>query len=111
MSPLIGLHTVLGLLVAWVFRLNRFVSIVGIYVTNPWTIVPIYSFGIWIGAKLLAMNHIIPDIDWAHLSIKEFLFTFRPLLLPFVLGTTVLGSASTVLSYLLIYRLIKRNRG
>lgn len=110
MSPLIGLHTVLGLLVAWVFKLNKFVSIVGIYVTNPWTIVPIYSFGIWLGAKLLSINHIIPVIDWADLSLKELLHTLGPLLLPFLLGTTVLGAVSALLSYLIIYRTVKKNR-
>jgi len=110
MSPLIGLHTVLGLLVAWVFKLNKFVSIVGIYVTNPWTIVPIYSFGIWLGAKLLAINHIIPDIDWAHLSMQELLHTMGPLLLPFLLGTTVLGTVSALLSYFIIYRTVKKSR-
>jgi uncharacterized protein (DUF2062 family) len=110
MSPLIGLHTVLGLLVAFVFRLNKFVSIVGIYVTNPWTIVPIYSLGIWIGAKLLGMNHIIPDIDLAHLSMKELFHTMGPLLMPFLLGTTVLGSVSALLSYFIVYRTVKKNR-
>ncbi|MBI5074697.1 MAG: DUF2062 domain-containing protein [Nitrospirae bacterium] len=110
MSPLIGLHTVLGLLVAWAFRLNKFVSIVGIYVTNPWTIVPIYSFGIWIGAKILSLNHIIPDIDWAHLSMKELLHTLGPLLMPFLLGTTVLGSVSALLSYAVVYRTVKKSR-
>jgi uncharacterized protein len=110
MSPLLGFHTVLGIFLAYMFRLNKFVTIVGVYVTNPWTIVPIYTFGTWIGARLLGINDIIPDIDWAHLSIKELLSTFRPLLLPFALGTTVLGLVSTILSYLFIFRLIKRNR-
>lgn len=110
MSPLIGLHTLLGLLVAWIFRMNKFVSIVGVYVTNPWTIVPIYSFGIWIGAKLLAINHIIPDIDWAHLSMREVLHALGPLLMPFLLGTTVLGTVSALLCYFIIYRTVKKSR-
>jgi uncharacterized protein (DUF2062 family) len=47
MSPLLGIHTVLGLFAASVLRLNRLITLVGVYVTNPWTIVPIYSFGTW----------------------------------------------------------------
>jgi len=31
------------ILVAWICRLNKFVTLVGVYVTNPWTIVPIYT--------------------------------------------------------------------
>lgn len=111
MSPLLGLHTVLGIVVAWLFRLNKVVTIVGVYVTNPWTIVPIYSFGIWVGARLLGMNHIVPEIDWAHLSIKEFLHSFEPLLAPFALGTTVIGIASALLSYIVIYRTVMKNHG
>jgi uncharacterized protein (DUF2062 family) len=110
MSPLLGVHTLLALLFAWIFRLNKFVTIVGVYVTNPWTIVPIYSFGTWIGARLLGINDIMPHIDWANLSMKELLHTFRPLLLPFVLGSTILGTVSTFLSYLLIFRLVRKGR-
>lgn len=110
MSPLLGLHTVLGILVAYAFRLNKFVSLVGVYVTNPWTIVPIYTFGIWIGAKLLAVDHILPHIDWAHLSMKELLHTLGPLLMPYLVGTTVLGLISALLGYLVVYRMVKKNR-
>ncbi len=110
MSPLLGLHTVIGLLVAWVFKLNKFVSIAGVYVTNPWTIIPIYSFGIWLGAKLLLLDQIVPDIDWADLSIQNLLHALGPLLLPFILGTTVLGAVSGLLSYMIIYWTVKRSR-
>lgn len=110
MSPLIGLHTVLGLLVAWLFKLNKLVSIAGVYVTNPWTIVPIYSFGIWLGAKLLHIDHIIPEIDWAYLSLERLLHALGPLLMPFLVGTTVLASVSALFSYLIIYRTVRKNR-
>jgi len=111
MSPLLGIHTVLGIIVAWIFRLNKFVTIVGVYVTNPWTIVPIYTFGTWAGARLLGVHHIIPDIDWVHLSMKELLHVFGPLLIPFVVGSLLLGAASGGLSYFLVYRMAKKSRG
>ena len=55
MSPLFGIHTILGLILAWIFSLNKFVTIVGVYITNPWTIVPIYTFATWFGGKLLGL--------------------------------------------------------
>jgi len=110
MSPLLGVHTVLGILCAYAFRLNKFVTIVGVYVTNPWTIVPIYTFGTWIGAGLVGVHDIVPDIDWANLSIKELLGGFRPLLLPFMIGTTVLGTVSAALSYVLVLRMVRKYR-
>ena len=111
MSPLLGIHTVLGLLAAWLFRLNRLVTLVGVYVTNPWTIMPIYSFGTWFGAKIIGMDNIVPEIDWSHLTLLGFLKEFRPLLLPFVIGNTAIGTISAVLSYFLIYKAAKNYRG
>jgi hypothetical protein len=111
MSPLLGIHTILGIVTAWIFRLNKFVTIVGVFVTNPWTIVPIYTFGTWVGAKLLGTDRLIPDIDWAHLTVTELLHTFGPLLLPFIVGSTLLGVVSAGLSYFLVYRMVKKSRG
>lgn len=111
MSPLLGIHTILGLLAAWLFRLNRVITLVGVFVTNPWTIVPIYSFGTWCGARMLGMDTILPRIDWAHISLLGFLDEFRPLLLPFLVGTTVLGFVAAVAGYFFIYRAAKNYRG
>jgi len=111
MSPLLGIHTVLGIAAAWIFRLNKFVTVVGVYVTNPWTIVPIYTFGTWVGARLLGIDRIIPDIDWANLTMKELLHTFGPLLLPFIVGSTLLGFVSGGVSFFLVYKMVKKSRG
>ena len=111
MSPLLGLHTILGLLAAWLFRLNRIITLVGVFVTNPWTIVPIYSFGTWVGANIIGIDNILPEIDWSHITIIGFFKEFRPLLLPFLIGNTVIGIASAVVSYVLIYKAAKNYRG
>ena len=111
MSPLLGLHTVLGLIAASLFRLNRLITIVGVYVTNPWTIVPIYSFGTWFGAKIIGMDNLVPEIDWSHITLIGFLKEFRPLLLPFLIGNTVIGIVSAVVSYILVYKAAKKYRG
>jgi len=111
MSPLLGIHTILGLFVASVLRLNRLITLVGVYVTNPWTIVPIYSFGTWFGAKIIGMDNIIPEIDWSHITLLGFLKEFRPLLFPFIIGTTLMGIISSAISYYVIYTVAKNNRG
>jgi len=111
MSPLLGIHTVLGILVASFFRLNRLATIVGVYVTNPWTIVPIYTFSTWVGAKCLGMNRIIPDVDWHHLTVHALLNDLSPLLLPFVAGSFLIGAISSVMSYLIMIRIVKKTNG
>jgi len=39
------------------------------------------------------------------------LHTFGPLLLPFIVGSTLLGVVSAGLSYFLVYRMVKKSRG
>lgn len=110
MSPLLGIHTVLGIAVAWLLKLNRLVTLVGVYVTNPWTIVPIYTFGTWLGVKMLRTEHIIPVIDWSRLTLKVLISDFKPFIVPFFVGNTALGIVFAALSYFLIYQAVKRNR-
>ena len=111
MSPLLGLHTVLGVLIAYAFRLNKLATLVGVYVTNPWTVVPIYTFGTWVGAKCLGMNRILPDIDWNHLTFSLLLNDLRPLLMPFVVGTFLTGTVSALIGYCVVLRIAKRRNG
>ena len=84
---------------------------VGVFVTNPWTIVPIYSFGTWIGAKIIGMHKVIPVIDWTEITFLGFLKEFRPLLLPFIIGSTAIGIVSAVVSYFILYNAVKKYRG
>lgn len=110
MSPIFGLHTVLGIAAAWVFRLNKFVTIVGVYITNPWTIIPIYTFSTWVGAQMLGIQDIMPRIDWGAVSFSSFLGEMKPLLWPFVVGTLSVGLLSAAASYVIVYRAVRRKR-
>jgi len=111
MSPLLGVHTLLGIAVAWQLKLNKFVTLVGVYVTNPWTIVPIYTFGTWVGLKLLGIENVAPSVDWSHVTLITLWEEFRGLLLPFVVGSTFVGCLASVAGYVVIYKAVKRNRG
>ena len=110
MSPLLGLHTILGIVLAWGLRLNKFVTIVGVYVTNPWTIVPIYTFATWLGARLLGMDHILPEIDWHNIGIPELIRDLEPILPPFIVGTIFLGLTGGLLGYVIIYYAVIKQR-
>ena len=111
MSPFLGIHTVLGILVAWLLRLNKLATIIGVYVTNPWTIIPIYTFSTWIGMKFLGIGMIIPEVDWKHMTLSRILNEFSPILKPFFFGTLLIGTLSAILSYIVIYKIVKRRNG
>ena len=108
MSPLLGLHTILGVTAAWLFRLNTFAIIAGVYVTNPWTIVPIYAFSTWLGAQCLGIEQLIPNIDWPNGTFSYILSSLENLLVPFLFGTFLVGFITSFISYVIIYRAIKR---
>lgn len=109
-SPFLGLQTVMSIAMAWIFNLNKLVTIAGSYITNPWTIIPIYTFATWLGAKLLGMQQIIPNINWNEMSFGQLLYEMKSLILPFWLGTTLLGLISGVLGYFAIYYTMVRSK-
>ena len=94
-NPLLGLHTVMALAIAFAFRLSRAAMLAGCYVNNPWTLAPMYvagtSLGCWmLGVPMDAIRHIEWDLanrDFYHLL----LVSLRPYLWPYVIGNTVLG--------------------
>ncbi len=110
MSPLLGLHTIMGIATAWIFNLNKFVTIAGVYVTNPWTVMPIYAFATWFGAKLLDIQEIIPDINWNEASFYQIIYEMKSLLLPFFIGTTMVGMISGLAGYIIIYISMSRHK-
>lgn len=107
MSPLIGLHTLIALAIAIIFRLNKLVILIATYLTNPWTIVPIYTFSTIIGAKILNRSIEI-EIDWHHLTLSQLLHNAGNLLLPFITGSIIVGFVSSVLSYIIIYVILSK---
>ncbi len=109
MSPLIGFHTVIALTLAILFRLNKIVILLATYLTNPWTIVPVYTFSTFIGARILH-REIKINIDWTHITISEIVKSARELLLPFIIGTLIVGFVSSVLSYIIIYAVLTKRR-
>ena len=55
-SPFLGLHTVLGLVVAFAFGLNRVAVLLGIYSNLPWILPAYYSLATLLGAMLLNVD-------------------------------------------------------
>ena len=55
-SPFLGLHTVLGLCVAFALNLNRVAVLVGVYSNLPWILPPYYTLTTLAGAALLRVE-------------------------------------------------------
>lgn len=109
-SPFLGLHYISALFFAWLFRLNKLVAAVGVTINNPWTIVPIYTFSIWVGAKVLGTKEILPEVDWQHLTVAHLFNELSPILMPFLVGSSLVSLTIAIISYPLIYYLTKKYR-
>ncbi len=122
-SPFLGLHYVGGIALAWLFRLNKLVAFVGISVNNPWTLVPICSGAVWLGAKVLGLKQVLPEVDWKSISMVAIVNRFSdldncilmvkqmmPLISAFFVGSFILCIPFSILSYFVIKEVIKKYR-
>jgi uncharacterized protein len=109
-SPLVGLHTAMVFLFAWLFRLNTIALLLGSLLNNPWTFGPIFGGCLWLGVKLYGISYDAAPIDWRHLTVMNLIPQLKPYLIPFVLGTTLIGIIASVIAYLFANYLITQYR-
>ena len=60
-SPFLGLHTVLGLIVAFAFNLNRVAVLLGVYSNLPWILPAYYTLATMLGCDDPSMSIFRPD--------------------------------------------------
>jgi uncharacterized protein len=116
-SPFVGLHTLVGLAIAFLFGLNRVAVLLGVWTNTPWWIVPFYMMATWIGMWVTGFR-----IDWA--TLKEIfqlgtdrgfmssnfwggLTSHGGLLLSFLIGSFILCTLLSVVAYPLSLKWIK----
>jgi uncharacterized protein len=113
-SPLLGIHTLLALGIAFAFRLSRVAILLGAYINNPWTLAPLYLAGTVVGCAILGVStEGLAELDWSLHGMAFYSHladALRPYLWPFLLGNTVLGVAGALLGYLILRRLFERRR-
>ena len=108
-SPLLGLHTILATLVAFLFRFNKIAVYAGTFINNPFiTLVPIIISSYAIGAFLLGRPLRIPAEGLAllkdphPLTGEYYRQLFREswyIVWPFTIGATVLSVVCSLIAY------------
>jgi uncharacterized protein len=98
-TPFWGVQTLLALLVATVFRLNRAATLTGTWLNLPWFAPFVYAGALKLGAWML------PDLSslaglWEYLPVGTYL----------LVGTTTLGLAAAVLTWIVAYGVMRRRR-
>jgi uncharacterized protein (DUF2062 family) len=119
-TPLLGLHTILATLVAFLFRFNKVAVYLGTFVNNPFlTLVPIIFASYAVGALLLGRPLALPaegvemlrDPHVLTASYRHELWArFWVLLLPFSLGGVVLSAVCSLAAYPVTLKLLRANQ-
>lgn len=114
-SPLVGLHTLLALAIAFLFGLNRVAVLLGLFINNPWTLVPFYTASTYVGGAIIGFPGMeaMPQFGWNQFFSHSFwlqLFHQWPILMPMALGSTIISVMLAFLSYAIALRLIKRGK-
>ena len=92
-TPFWGFQTLLALLLATVFRLNRAVTVTGTWLNLPWFAPFVYAGALKLGALML------PDLSGLA-GLSAYL----------LVGSTTLGLAAGVLTWLVAYGVMRRRR-
>jgi uncharacterized protein (DUF2062 family) len=119
-SPFLGLHTILGILFAFLFSLNRVAVLLGVYSNLPWIIAPYYAFVTLEAARLT--GHRPPegfrpqisalfDMSLYHSEFWQQLITIlKPLLLPYAIGSLVGAAVLAACAYPLALAFVTSRR-
>lgn len=95
----IPVHFLLATVLALSLRLNVPAAIVGTFLANPLTMVPLYMGAYWIGSHLLGIttHPIAFAMNWEWLTTS-----LLPIWKPFLLGCLVLGVTAALIGYALL---------
>jgi uncharacterized protein (DUF2062 family) len=117
-SPVLGLHTLLGLGLAFAFRLNRVAVLLGVYSNLPWILPAYYSLATLLGATILGvkvppnllrdLQGALADASWA--DFRHLGHALTPLLWGYVLGSTIGAVILALIAYRVALAMIIAHR-
>lgn len=106
-SPLLGFHTLLGLVFAFALNLNRVAVLLGIYSNLPWILPAYYSLVTVMGAAILRVpiqprllrNLSTALADWSWTDFRHTLHALMPLAKAYALGSTIGAIVLSLIAY------------
>lgn len=99
-TPTMGVQMPIALFVAMLLKENKIAAVLGVWISNPMTAIPIYTYNFKIGKYLLGT----PDIKMpSFTSLHEVLALGHDLFMPLFVGSIVAGLFSAALAYVATY--------
>jgi uncharacterized protein len=116
-TPFYFFQTLLAILVATLFRLNKAATIAGTWLNLPWLQPFVYALALRIGTAILAQSDAASRQALALLLHRQAGFSWDELVtlaqslsIALLVGTTLVGVAGGVLTYVIALRLIRARR-
>jgi len=119
-SPLLGFHTILGILFAFLLNLNRVAVLLGVYSNLPWIIAPYYA-GVTMAAARIT-GHRLPPGFRSHVAALSEMSAFqgefwrrlitilKPLLFPYIVGSIFGAMVLAAMAYPLALAFVTSRR-
>jgi len=92
----VPMQMLLAAVAALIFTVNLPVAVALVWITNPFTMPPMFYSAYWLGTKIL--NHELRYIDF-DLSLKWLATVLGQIWQPFLLGCLVIGGISSLIGY------------
>ncbi len=119
-TPFIGMHTLLAMVLAWLFRANIVAAALGTIVGNPWTFPFIWTAVYYTGRLILAgeasgaahigfekvfqqSSHALMSFDFS-----DFFQDVWPVLKPMIVGCVPFCVAAWIISYYIVKRMLEK---
>ncbi len=120
LTPFVGLHTLLAVVIAWLIRANVLAAALGTIVGNPWTFPFIWLTTLYTGRLLLGINHTPVDFEAFFDNAGKALLNFDfdlffqdiwPILWPMMVGCIPFCIIAWGVTYVFMKRLIEKWHG
>jgi len=106
-SPFLGLHTILGLGLAFALNLNRVAVLLGVYSNLPWILPAYYTLVTLIGAAILRiqvppgllheLTRAVAEVSWT--DFRAVAGSLAPLMWAYLLGSTLGAVILALIAY------------
>jgi uncharacterized protein len=117
-SPMLGLHTILGLVFAFALNLNRVAVLLGVYSNLPWLLVPYYTLATWLGATILrtelppgvleGLRDGLENRSWS--EFRTAIVALKPVLWAYTLGSLIGAVLLALTAYRVAFVMISTHR-
>lgn len=119
-SPFLGFHTIIAVILSFVFNLNRVAALLGVYSNLPWIIAGYYAFTTMLGARITRTvlpadfrDRLLALFDLSVWS-RDFWWQLRallePLITPFMIGSLIGCTILAMVAYPAALAFVRRRR-